>query len=794
MDEFHSIYFTGLEHHRAKMQFDLKLKRLEDKEQFAKEREGALELAAATNPYRMEVKHDGRYYFPGFDIVLPQWCPVAVFKAALFILRCFLLLVARIKKISDNKQFDEVVTMAVLANTALMCCQHSRSSPFGQGWGPGIKGDHLHVLFHAQIELGFICLFCFFTTECCLKILGYGFMAYIKNPMNAFDFILVSVGLLQFQLNVDLWECMSVEPTVENCDQGGSGLIALRVLRLIRVLRSFSRFTVMKAQIDIVLSVMKSSYSLFVLLIGFAFMFAGLGTQLFYASTAVDETNRHSIGAGTNVWVKLEGLGFPAQLPGRPAKILNTTDSFRPWVAALLSTFSDLQSGTDLGTVHLCLEGDGCKDVLKFVLPQENFSSFTSSVITVLQVMLRSGWTEILRICIFGSGYFLPCLYFYTILFLWPYFLGNICGAVLIVGFTKKFEAEKDILRAAAFKQARIRSIHREFKETLMAAYLRPDSLNSAVDNDEKGQLQVQKKRLKRAILKANPTAQRASSVSLQSSPFEIETDAQDGNVIALLKQIDPARSTSAVPQLVPISHPKGESSIKSNKTGTSKILSVSEELEIVRLQESIVKMTDFEREIYFREGLTSLEIGQHIAVTLGVAATLLDQKVAALQQECDGCPGNLKFYYEQQICQLKKRALDTRVRIRAVQHGDQKWLAWFFLPPYHPIRNFSCIVVHSLWFQRTMTAMAIASCVTLWIERPAMDPNERILIDTANSIINLSFISECILKVSTCIPESFYFSEGNVRPMHFFIAESMLHDRPLVLAFLSTFELVITS
>ena len=176
--------------------------------------------------------------------------------------------------------------------------------------------------------------------------------------------------------------------------------------------------------------------------------------------------------------------------------------------------------------------------------------------------------------------------------------------------------------------------------------------------------------------------------------------------------------------------------------------MSVNDELELIRLQESIARMTDIERELYLREGLSSLEVGKHISVTLSVAATLLSRRIDMLQRESEMGPSNLKFYYEQQIQPLTARLQETRLRIKALQYGDQRGFAWSILAPYHPLRNYSCFVVHSKWFQTTMTVMAVASCATLWIERPAMPEGESVFVDTANSIINLSFIAECLLKV----------------------------------------------
>ena len=752
MDDFHEKYFGGEAYYRSKMQYELKLKRLQAKEEYILEQQGTLGLSTNKSLYSTEYLSDGRKYYPAFDLTIPQWCPEAIFTFFLYLLRTFRETIRRIEILSHDQRFDNIVTLAVLANTVLMCCEHSRNSPLGLAWGPGSNGDLLHTRFEAKMELGFICLSCFFLCECLTKIIGYGFRAYIKNPANAFDFLLVVVGMAQLPVNVDLWICLDSQARVQDCENGGLGLFALRVLRIVRVLKSFARFSIMRSQVDIVVSVLMTSYSLFVLLTGFAFMFAVLGTQLFFASISVDPGDRHSIGLGTQTWVQISGLETPSGWPGLPATVTNVSCNLFPWRVTLLDSFYDFHS--ELGVFRICLSGDGCNNILFSILPQENFSSFTASIVTVLQIMLRSGWTNALQYSVTGSGFAFPCIYFYTIIIMWPYFLGNMCGAVLIVGFSKKFEREKYIIKTEAFKKIKMQNIHRLFKDALVSTYLSElDSLDSVAASTMSGKnaMRFRKKVSKEArnLLFLDSEKERREW-SLRHDPFEERKDLKL-DIVPMLRDIVHGHGQNKLDSEAQILQSKSIVNMKKSSQGKSSI-TADDELEIVRIQKSIAKMSDYEREMYLRDGLSNLEIGKHIAITLGAASSLLERKLAQIQNEKDKCSENLKIYYELRMQPIRIRLKEIKERMRAVQHGHQTGMAWFVLSPYHPTRNFCLNVANSVFYGYFMMCMAFASCVTLWIERPSLPAEDNLLLDAANSVLNFLFVLECLIKVSDVI------------------------------------------
>jgi hypothetical protein len=752
MDEFHEVYFTGQAAHQSKMQYELKLKRIEAKEQFKQER-SPFELENIS-PYRFEIRDAGGRYFPEFDLLLPSWCPPAVFIAFLYSYRQVRLVTRRIHAVSTSKWVDDMVSLAVTANTILICCEHSRRSPFGQAWGAGSGGDVMHVRFQAQMELGFIALLCVYAFECCMKVIGHGFFGYFRKPANVFDFLLVLIGIVQLPLNFELWRCESTRLSIEDCEIDSSGITALRVLRLVRVIKSFRYVSMIHAQISIILGVMRSSYSLIFLFVGYTLLFASLGNHLFFSSFSIDVgQDRHSLGLGTQVWVR-PSRSSVSDLPGRPGVITNFSGYLRPWVATFVTSFSEL--GSNSGVAQTCLKYGACSDEIKSVLPRENFSSFTQSILTVLQIMMRSGWTQVFQISVSGAGYALSCIYFYTILLTWSYFLGNICGVVLIGGFSKKFDGEKELLKAAAVKEMKMHILHKEFKKSLVANYLDRFDLQSS--SSKGSSVDQQSKRLRLAMLKAScakaeSVGNNAKSSALWHDPFEnaFGNHSQQNSMISVLREIThgPAKASSNLNNS--FGGPSGGSknrpvNVLSNFDANNDL---SVEYEFQKIQRSIEKMTEFEREMYLREGLTNVEIGRHVAKTLGVAAILLERRIEHLQREWDESAGiNIAIYYEQQMRPLRIRLKELNRSIQAMQCGHQTGLAWFILRPYHPIRCFSCRVATSVFFERFMGSMVLLSCITLWFQQPEMTRQNTVLLDNINSFLNFSFLMECLLKV----------------------------------------------
>jgi hypothetical protein len=753
MDDFHEKYHSGPEHVRSKMLAILKIKREEERE--AMRAEAAvlkLEVQRLTSKYRVEILPNGMRYLPEFDLHIPSRFPIYIIVGCLRVFRKVSKFVAFTRRswsrMAESKLLENMVDCAVLANTTLMCCEHSRSSLLGRLWGPGTKGDVLHVRFQSQLELGFICLVVIYSGECAFKALGLGVRRYLRNAANLFDVFLVLVSLAQFSTSVDQWKCTSTARHIEECEKESSGLASLRLLRLVRVFRSIRRLTLVQDQLRIVFAVISSSYSLFMVMAGFIFIFASLGTQLFFLSLAEAIQDPHSVGMGQQVWIELAGQAKPDSWPGLPGTVVYVegNNSFHLWEVDLSTSFSEL--GSTLRTVRVCFAEINCEAHINSLLPRAHFAAYSQSMLTVLQIMLRSGWIEIFENCVSGSGYVYPCIFFGMIFFFWSYFLGNVCSAVLIVGFSKKFEGEKKKLQALAMKEQKIQALHKKFKEALMAEYLRRIE-HYDTTKDRKG-LTAKRIHLNKTIMRINAYPVRDGkphNPNLIHDPFENAFgDASAHNPFHTLNsgqsaQADVYQEYGFMEKLV--------RDTEKQKNKRSGYVISTDEIEIKKIQDSLMKMSNYEKEMFLREGLNNLQIGQHLAQTLGAASKLLQKRLENLRVQCNASPGpQHAAFFKQQIHPLERRIKEINERIEALQHGHQTGMALFLLRPYHPLRILSCNIVHRRWFERFMGTIVVASCITLWVQRPRMGMQEQALLDALNTVFNFFFFVECLLKV----------------------------------------------
>jgi hypothetical protein len=181
-----------------------------------------------------------------------------------------------------------------------------------------------------------------------------------------------------------------------------------------------------------------------------------------------------------------------------------------------------------------------------------------------------------------------------------------------------------------------------------------------------------------------------------------------------------------------------------------------TDEIEIKKMQESLMKMSNYDREMFLREGLNNLQVGHHLALTLSVASKLLQKRLEKLRLQCNVAPSpHHAAFFLQQIRPLEIRIKELKERIEALQHGHQTGMAFFLLRPYHPLRILACNIVHRLWFERFMGTIVLGSCITLWVQRPRMAMQEQASLDALNTVFNLLFSVECLLKVMAIYLES---------------------------------------
>ncbi|XP_040923279.1 voltage-dependent T-type calcium channel subunit alpha-1G [Toxotes jaculatrix] len=150
------------------------------------------------------------------------------------------------RKIVDSKYFGRGIMIAILINTLSM----------------GIEYHEQPEELTNALEISNIVFTSLFSLEMLLKILVYGPFGYIKNPYNIFDGIIVVISV---------WEI----------GHQGGGLSVLRTFRLMRVLKLVRFMPALQRQLVVLMKTMDNVATFCMLLMLFIFIFSILGMHLF---------------------------------------------------------------------------------------------------------------------------------------------------------------------------------------------------------------------------------------------------------------------------------------------------------------------------------------------------------------------------------------------------------------------------------------------------------------------------------------------------------------------------------
>ena len=160
-----------------------------------------------------------------------------------------------LKILVHSNIFNKLMILIVLSNTIILSVDHYKIS-------------------NSDISKLDICnevLTILFTIEIVFKILGDGFIIFIRDRMNIFDFIVVLLSLLELVL-------------ISGTNSGISALRSVRVFRLFRVLRVALIFRYVQSLYHIIKTISQSLskfFYLFLLLLLFIVIFSLIGVELF---------------------------------------------------------------------------------------------------------------------------------------------------------------------------------------------------------------------------------------------------------------------------------------------------------------------------------------------------------------------------------------------------------------------------------------------------------------------------------------------------------------------------------
>uniref|UniRef100_A0A674CPN4 Calcium voltage-gated channel subunit alpha1 Ia n=1 Tax=Salmo trutta TaxID=8032 RepID=A0A674CPN4_SALTR len=149
--------------------------------------------------------------------------------------------------IVESKYFNRGIMIAILINTISMGIEHHNQPE-----------ELTNVL-----EISNIVFTSMFTLEMILKLTAFGFFAYLRNPYNIFDGIIVIISVCEI------------------IGQSDGGLSVLRTFRLLRVIKLVRFMPALRRQLVVLMKTMDNVATFCMLLMLFIFIFSILGMHIF---------------------------------------------------------------------------------------------------------------------------------------------------------------------------------------------------------------------------------------------------------------------------------------------------------------------------------------------------------------------------------------------------------------------------------------------------------------------------------------------------------------------------------
>ncbi|XP_028397956.1 voltage-dependent L-type calcium channel subunit alpha-1D-like [Dendronephthya gigantea] len=279
--------------------------------------------------------------------------------------------------IVEWKPFDILILITIFANCAALAAYQ----PFPREDSSTVN-DNLE-----KAEYSFVTIF---TIESILKIIAYGFLfhpgAYLRNPWNILDFVIVIMGLMTIALG-----------------QTWGNVKALRAFRVLRPLRLVSGVPSLQVVLNSILKAMLPLFHIALLVVFVVIIYAIIGLELFLGKmhkTCYDNSTM-TITSDEPVPCSSSGTGYQC----------------------------------DIGAGEVCRgPWDGPNSGIT------NFDNIGLACLTVFQCITLEGWTDVMYSINNVSGSAWPWIYFVTLIIWGSFFVLNLILGVLSGEFAKEKE------------------------------------------------------------------------------------------------------------------------------------------------------------------------------------------------------------------------------------------------------------------------------------------------------------------------------------------------------------------
>ncbi|XP_063064429.1 dihydropyridine-sensitive L-type skeletal muscle calcium channel subunit alpha-1-like [Engraulis encrasicolus] len=246
-----------------------------------------------------------------------------------------------------------------------------------------------------------------FTVECFLKIVAYGLIlhdgAYLRNPWNCLDFVIVFMGLFTFIVDtINLLSGIHVEKG------GGFDMKALRAFRVLRPLRLITGVPSLHVVMNSIILSMLPLFHVALLVFLVVTIYALMGLELFKC-----KMHKTCYYTGTDIYATPEGaMPAPCAQAGHGRRcLINGTECRGDW------------PGPNYGITH--------------------FDNFGFAMLTVFQCITTESWTNVLYWVNDAIGKSWAWIYFVSLILLGSFFMLNLTLGVLSGEFSKEREKSR---------------------------------------------------------------------------------------------------------------------------------------------------------------------------------------------------------------------------------------------------------------------------------------------------------------------------------------------------------------
>ena len=353
--------------------------------------------------------------------------------------------------------------------------------------------------------------------------------------------------------------------------------------------------------------------------------------------------------------------------------------------------------------------------------------------------MLLEGWTDIFEKGVQVAGLWPNVFFFFSTVLFGRFLIGSLAISTVIIGYNQEQFLQHKIIRAEAVREHRVKMLKQEFKEKvirerLMAARGKNVLLPAESDVQmaeskmkdrhlrfqavQKMLFQTMQDLIKSGGLKKCTEVDRFMDSSMKKlkakvlkDEMQVESDikAQASAKGSLKRSLGRKRNQNP-----------DESKAGQNEDELAAMKAVEHMMNLDSVKSALEKMSDIDQEMYLRQGLDVVQLGQHVAYNLESVVKVFQSRLQKLREAAEVDKGNAG-YYRQQMIPLRVKEQEMKAKIAGLRFGFQTGKSLFIFPPLHPVRVFCCRLAFNRRTHWFVMILIFFSCFCVALDRPGL-------------------------------------------------------------------------